>query len=54
MKKWYAWVINWETGKGLEIGAWSLDALKSDLDEMHKTGFVNLDKCSVRFYSVEC
>lgn len=54
MKKYYAWIINWETGRGFEIGAWSMENLRADLERIHKTGFADLEKCSVRIYTANC
>ena len=54
MTKFYAWVYNWKTGHGFEIGAWSMENLRSDLDKIQETGFEDLEKCSVKIYTVKC
>lgn len=50
MKKTYAHIYNWKTGKGLEIGG-TAEQVKQDLADMRKKGILTYD-CSVETYTV--
>ena len=50
MKKTYAHIYNWKTGKGLEIGG-TAEQVKQDLADMRKKG-IHTDDCSVETYTV--
>lgn len=54
MKKWYAYIVNWQTGKGLELGAWSKEALLADLEQASQTGFIDGEHSSIKIYTVDC
>lgn len=41
MKKWYAACTDRDTGRQIEIGAYSEKALRKDLRQMEKQGIVN-------------
>lgn len=50
MKKTYAYIYNWKTDKGLEIGGTD-EQVKKDLKDMRMKGILT-DDCSVEIYTV--
>ena len=52
MRKWYA-VITRKNGTQFTIGEYSEKDIQKTLRIINRTGFANLDECSVEVYSVE-
>lgn len=53
MSKYYATITNVKTGNQFTIGEYSEKELQKTLNEIQKTGFENLDNCSVDVQKVE-
>lgn len=51
MKKWYATVTR-EDGTQFDIGGYSEKEIRKDLNKIQKSGFADLEKCSVDIHTV--